>query len=114
MRTRLDTTLDVMLHERLSAIPDRVPGRPFSRAVLADDEQLRSMVLATASAACEASERHALRALDEITNPAAVRIMREFLAAVSEPVRRHRDDSAPTGAAMTLVGACGIEGGARS
>ncbi len=112
MRTRLDTTLDVMLHERFSAIPDRVPGRAVSRAALARDEQLRAMVLTAASAACGDSERRALGALGAITDPVAARILRDFIATVTEPVRRHRYDSAPTAAAMTLVGACGHEGGA--
>ena len=111
-RTRLDTTLDVMLHERMSGIPDCVPGRAVSGVDLARDEQLRSMVVTAASAACEASERRALIALDAITNPVAARILRDFIAAVTEPVRRHRDDSAPTAAARTLVGAYGREGGA--
>jgi flavin-dependent dehydrogenase len=115
VRTRLDTTLDVMLHERLSAIPDCVPGRPVSRAVLTHDERLRSGVLAAASAACEDSRRRAVDALDEITDPVAVRILRKFIAAVTEPAAaRHRDDSAPTAAALTMVRARGHEGGART
>jgi flavin-dependent dehydrogenase/geranylgeranyl pyrophosphate synthase len=85
MRTRLDTTLDVMLRERLSAIPDSMPGRPISREALMHDEPLRSTVLAAAGTACESSRQRALTALDAITDPAAVRILRKFAAAVSAP-----------------------------
>jgi flavin-dependent dehydrogenase len=85
MRTRLDTTLDVMLRERLSAIPDSVPGRRISREALRHDEPLRSAVLAAAGTACADSRQRALTALDPVTDPAAVRILRRFAAAVSAP-----------------------------
>lgn len=85
VRTRLDTTLDVMLRERLSAIPESMPGREVSREALMDDESLRSAVLSAARAACEHSRQGALTALDAITDPAAVRILRKFAAAVSAP-----------------------------
>ena len=103
LRTRLDTTLDVMLNERLSAIPDSIPGRPVSHAALALDERLRSGVLAAATALCEASRQRALTALDAVADPAAARILRNFIGAVTEPATRHRHDSAPTATAARMV-----------
>jgi menaquinone-9 beta-reductase len=106
VRTRLDAGLDTMVRERLSAIPDCVPGRLVSRAALNGDQELRSRVLAAAQAECEAARQRALEALTRVTEPAAARILRKFIAAVSEPAcPRQPDDSVPTAAALTMESA---------
>ena len=98
MRTRLDTTLDVMLRERLSGIPDLVPGQPVTHATLTHDERLRATVLAAAGAACDEAEGRAVAALGGIPDQTAARILRKFVTAVTEPAAQHRHDS---GMAMT-------------
>lgn len=94
-RTRLDTTLDVMLAERLSAVPDSAPGQPISRAELDRDAGLRARVLTTARTACEAARRSALHALGRDVTDGAAHLLRAFLAAVTEPVEEFLTDGGP-------------------
>lgn len=101
-RTRLDTTLDAMLHDRVSAIPRVVAGRLVSQATLARDEQLRSLVLADATEACAAARARALNALEAIAEPMAARVLRGFVTAVTEPTEWHRNDRGAAAIAPTI------------
>lgn len=90
MRTTLDTTLDVMLSERLSGIPDLMPGQHV--AALAQDELLRAKALAAAGAACDEAKGRAVAALDGIPDRTAARILCKFITAVTEPATQLRHD----------------------
>ncbi|HEY3682199.1 MAG TPA: hypothetical protein VGL93_04135 [Streptosporangiaceae bacterium] len=110
-RTRLDTTLEVMLAGRFSGIPDalgepvdaappadpavrepppadpavREPRRADPAALLADPA-LRAQAMATASQAGDRARRQALAAVADVPVPAARRILVEFAETAAVPV----------------------------
>lgn len=86
-RTRLDTTLAVMMHGRFSGIPDVLGDQQMSAELVAADPALRARGLATAEAAAENAHECALRTIDAVPDPAARRILRGFTEAVVTPVR---------------------------
>lgn len=100
-RTRLDTTLEVMLSQRISDIAGWAPGSVVSAATLARDARLRSSVISAAAAECEAARRRGLAALDAVHDPVAGRILRKFMTAVTAPVLS-LSDSVPTGTTTTM------------
>jgi menaquinone-9 beta-reductase len=112
MRTRLDTTLDVMLRERMSAIPDYVPGLAVSGTILASDERLRSTVLRAASTACRQAQRDALALLDGSIDPVACRILRNFVQELTACALSTPDDSVLT-EPMATIAATGVATGKR-
>jgi len=86
-RTRLDTTLPVMLEGRFSGIPEYLDGGPVSAGLLAADPRSRSRALATATATGEAALRRALRTLVDLPEPTAVRILTDFAETAAAPLR---------------------------
>jgi geranylgeranyl pyrophosphate synthase len=83
-RTRLDTTLEVMLAGRFSGIPDAL-GEPAGAAPLADPA-VRARAMATASEAGDLARRQALAAVADVPVPAARRILVEFAETAAAPV----------------------------
>jgi len=84
-RTRLDTTLQAMLHGGVSAIPEHGHDRPVDARRLAAEPGLRSAALAASAEACRAARDRALEATAAVPSPAAARILREFVTAVARP-----------------------------
>jgi menaquinone-9 beta-reductase len=87
-RTRLDTTLEVMLQGRFSGIPDHLGGRPVAETDLADP-RLRHAALAAATAACRQSWQDSLNAAAAVPDREAARILREFAGIAAAPVTRN-------------------------
>jgi flavin-dependent dehydrogenase len=88
-RTRLDTTLAVMLRGRFSGIPDLLGGpRIITEETLASDPLLRARALAAASDACNHSLRLGLKAAGQIADPAAARILRAFIETIAAPLEQ--------------------------
>jgi menaquinone-9 beta-reductase len=84
-RTRLDTTLAVMLRGKFSGVPDYLDGMRVNGDRLASDSALRSRALDAAMAACRDARQRALGAIAIVPDPAA-RILREFAETVAVPV----------------------------
>lgn len=84
-RTRLDTTLAVMLEGKFSGIPDSLDGEELTRETIAADPLLQSRALAAATGACLDARRRALDSAASVPDPVAVRILRQFATAVAAP-----------------------------
>jgi menaquinone-9 beta-reductase len=84
-RTRLDTTLDVMLNGQFSAIPDSLDAPQIRAETLATDPELRSRALTMALDGCDTARQRALLTLTAVPNPTTARILREFIDALAAP-----------------------------
>jgi menaquinone-9 beta-reductase len=86
-RTRLDTTLDVMLKGRFCGVPDLLGSDWAGQEGLAADPVLSGRALAASTAACETARQRALAATAQVPCAAAARILRGFAEAITAPVR---------------------------
>ncbi len=77
-RTRLDTTLETMLAGRFTGLPN-------AGHLPAADAAVRVRLAAGAAAACEDARRQALASLAPVTNPAATRLLDQFINAIAAP-----------------------------
>lgn len=84
-RTRLDTTLDGLLSARLSALPQLLDRDDLSGALLRTDEQVRAEALAAVCNACSAAWSDARKALSELPDGIAKRILEEFVRLLATP-----------------------------
>jgi menaquinone-9 beta-reductase len=85
-RTRLDTTLAVMLDGGFSGACDWAGGDRVGADAFAADPELRSRALAAARAASQAAVHRALLAADAVPDAVAARILRRFVEAVAAPI----------------------------
>lgn len=84
-RTRLDTTLEVMLRGGFSGVPDYLGGMLATPESLAGDSRLRERALDTAVSACRQALRKALAATAALPDSVACRILRAFALTIAQP-----------------------------
>jgi menaquinone-9 beta-reductase len=89
-RTRLDTTLAVMLDGGFSGACDCAGGDRAGADAFAADLELRSRALAAARARGEAAAQRALVAADAVPGAVAARILRRFIEVVAAPLHEPR------------------------
>lgn len=85
-RTRLDTTLEAMRAGRFTGLPETLTGAPGT----ADRAAVRAALVARAEAACEQARGRAAASLAAVSDPAAVRLLDQFVTAIAEPASRGR------------------------